>query len=114
MQLPDDVLYLIKEYSRPCKNWRKGSYIYQLYKSKRRSFLNDLKIHIVENFWDIDFLERLQMQYYLLTHSSVYKKKESRWSSLYFRKLTFKRLIKRAIDRKKKMYELDRTFHYTF
>ena len=94
MQLPDDVLYIIKEYSRPCRNWRKGSYVYQCYKSKRRSFLNDLRIHIVENFWYIDFLERLQMQYYLLTYSSVYKKSQSKWNCLYRRKITISSLIK--------------------
>ena len=114
MQLPDDVLHIIKEYSRPCRNWRKGSYMYQLYKSKRRSFLNDLKIHIVEKFWDIDFLERLQMKYYLLTYRSIYIKKETKYGNgLYFRKLTIKSMIKRNICRKEKMEALDRKYHYT-
>jgi len=112
MELPYDVLQIIREYSRPCRNWRKGSYLYQYYKSNCMSFLNDLKIHIVENF-RVCFLERLQMQYYLLTHSYVYKKNKSKLFNIYLRKIQLKSLIEKNIRIKEWMESLDRIHHYT-
>jgi hypothetical protein len=70
MEFPDDVLNIIKEYSRPC--WRKGSYINRSYKNAY-TLLEDLQIHIVQKWFSYDRLFHLNLEYKLLEESRKYR-----------------------------------------
>ena len=54
-------------------DWRKGSYVYQIYKSKKISFKIILKRNIISYFDILDNIEYLEMKYYLLEHSYKYR-----------------------------------------
>lgn len=69
MEFPDDILKIIREYSRPC--WRKGSYINRYYKND--TLLEDLQIHIVQKWFSYDRLFHLNLEYKLLEESMKYR-----------------------------------------
>ena len=47
MELPDDVLRVIREYSRPIgRPWKKGSYLHQNYKDPHSTLVADLMYHV--------------------------------------------------------------------
>ncbi len=77
--LPDDVLQIIKEYSRPYyRNWRKGSYMHQNYKTiqnqyKRNTLLEDLQILIVQKWFSYDRFVHLNLEYKLIKKSIKYR-----------------------------------------
>jgi hypothetical protein len=78
MHLPDDIVKYIKEYSMPCRNWRKGSYIYQYYQeNKIDSLLEDLQILIVRKWFSYDRLFHLNLEYTLLEKSAKYRNMQS-------------------------------------
>jgi len=54
-------------------DWRQGSYIYQIYKSKKISLKFILKRKIITYFNILDNIEYLEMKYYLLEHSYKYR-----------------------------------------
>jgi hypothetical protein len=77
--LPDDVLQIIKEYSRPYyRNWRKGSYIHQYYKTiqnqyKSNTLVEDLQIMIVQKWFSYDRFVHLHLEYKLIKKSIKYR-----------------------------------------
>ena len=77
MELPDDIVNLIREYSRPYRNWRKGSYINQYYKTlktyKYNSLLEDLQILIVSKWFSYDRIVHLKLEYKLIQKSIKYR-----------------------------------------
>ena len=78
MELPDDIIKLIKEYAQPCfLNWRKGSYIHQYYKTlktyKYNSLQEDLQIFIVEKYFSYDIIVHLKLEYKLVKKSIKYR-----------------------------------------
>jgi hypothetical protein len=78
MHLPDDIVKHIKEYSMPCRNWRKGSYIHQHYqKNQIDSLLEDLQILIVRKWFSYDRLFHLNLEYKLLEESEKYRNMQS-------------------------------------
>lgn len=54
-------------------NWRQGSYVYQMYKLKKKSFKLMLKVNIIRYFNILDPVEYLEMKHFLLDHSFKYK-----------------------------------------
>lgn len=54
-------------------DWRQGSYIYQVYKFKKKSFKLNLKLNIVTYFHILDPVEYLEMKHFLLNHSFKYR-----------------------------------------
>jgi len=82
MELPDDIIKLIKEYSMPCRNWRKGSSIHHYYKNlktsyKYNSLLEDLQILIVRKFFSYDIIVHLKLEYKLIQKSIKYRDLQS-------------------------------------
>ena len=77
MELPDDILMLIKEYSRPNINWRKGSYIHRQYQKltsyKYNSLQEDLQILIVTKWFSYDRIVHLKLEYALIKKSIKYR-----------------------------------------
>jgi hypothetical protein len=77
--LPDDVLQIIKEYSRPYyRNWRKGSSIHQYYKTIQNQYLSntlveDLQIYIVRKWFSYDRFVHLKLEYKLIQKSIKYR-----------------------------------------
>lgn len=76
--LPDDVLQIIKEYSRPYRNWRKGSSIHQYYKTiqnqyKSNTLVEDLQIFIVRKWFSYDRFVHLHLEYKLIKKSIKYR-----------------------------------------
>ena len=77
MHLPDDIVKYIKEYSMPCRNWRKGSFIHQHYKTltlyKYNSLVEDLQILIVRKWFSYDRIIHLKLEYKLIQKSIKYR-----------------------------------------
>lgn len=78
MELPDDILRLIREYSRPYINWRKGSYIHRQYQKlktpyKYNSLQEDLQILIVQKWLSYDRIVHLKLEYALIKKSIKYR-----------------------------------------
>jgi hypothetical protein len=77
--LPDDVLQIIREYSRPYyRNWRKGSCIHQYYKTiqnqyKSNTLVEDLQILIVQKWFSYDRIVHLKLEYKLIKKSIKYR-----------------------------------------
>jgi hypothetical protein len=77
MELPDDILTLIREYSRPYINWRRGSYIHRQYQKlktyKYNSLQEDLQILIVQKWFSYDRIIHLKLEYALIKKSIKYR-----------------------------------------
>jgi len=76
--LPDDVLQIIREYSRPYRNWRKGSRMHQYYKTiqnqyKSNTLVEDLQIRIVQKWFSYDRFVHLNLEYKLIKKSIKYR-----------------------------------------
>ena len=77
--LPDDVLQIIREYSRPYyRNWRKGSHMHQYYKTiqnqyKSNTLVEDLQIFIVRKWFSYDRFVHLNLEYNLIKKSIKYR-----------------------------------------
>ena len=77
--LPDDVLQIIREYSRPYyRNWRKGSRMHQYYKTiqnqyKGNTLVEDLQIKIVQKWFSYDRFVHLNLEYKLIKKSIKYR-----------------------------------------
>jgi hypothetical protein len=77
--LPDDVLQIIREYSRPYyRNWRKGSRMHQYYKTiqnqyKSNTLVEDLQIFIVRKWFSYDRFVHLNLEYKLIKKSIKYR-----------------------------------------
>lgn len=75
MELPDDVIKLIREYSSPSyPYWRAGSYIYKKLIKIRINLLEELQIWILLGRFSYSRLNYLRIQYNLLKNSTMYRK----------------------------------------
>ena len=74
MELPDDVLKLIREYSRPYRNWRAGSYVYKKLITMKIILLEELQIWILFGMFSYSRFNYLKIQYNLLKNSTMYRK----------------------------------------
>jgi hypothetical protein len=78
MELPDDIIKHIKEYAQPYfRNWRRGSYIHQYYKTlqtyKYNSLREDLQIFIVKKWFSYDRIVHLKLEYKLIQKSIKFR-----------------------------------------
>jgi hypothetical protein len=70
--LPDDVLQIIREYSRPYyRNWRKGSHMHQYYKTIQNQYKSNTLVEDLQIF--IDRFVHLNLEYKLIKKSIKYR-----------------------------------------
>ena len=74
MDLPDDVVNIIREYSRPYRNWKAGSYVYKKLITMRINLLEELQFWILLGRFSYSRLNYLRIQYNLLKNSTMYRK----------------------------------------
>lgn len=103
--LPDDVLKIIREYSRPYyRNWRKGSCIHQYYKTIQNQYISntlgeDLQIFIVQKWFSYDRFVHLKLEYKLIKKSIKYRDlQHGAGKNFYMRKLGIKEDIRETIE----------------
>jgi len=74
MELSDDVVNIIREYSRPYRNWKAGSYVYKKLITMRINLLEELQFWILLGRFSYSRLNYLRIQYNLLKNSTMYRK----------------------------------------
>jgi hypothetical protein len=75
MELPDDVLKLIREYSCPSyPYWKKGSYFCRYLKTINEDLLEQLQFWIIIKNFSYSKLNYLRIEYNLLKNSLLYRK----------------------------------------
>lgn len=75
MQLPEDVLSIIKEYSRPkYPYWRAGSYVFKQLKIVDINLLEELQYWIILKKFSYCPINYLRIEYNLLKHNTRYRK----------------------------------------
>lgn len=75
MELPDDVVKLIREYSSPSyPYWRAGSYIYKQLKTIKRNLLEELQFWIVLKRFSYSAFNHVRIEYNLLKNCERYRK----------------------------------------
>jgi hypothetical protein len=75
MELPDDVIKLIREYSSPSyPYWRAGSYVYKQLKKMKINFLEILQYRIVLKSFSYSTFNHLRLEHNLLKNCEGYRK----------------------------------------
>lgn len=74
MELPDDVIKIIREYSSPYHNWRAGSYVYKKLKSIHKNLLEELQFWIAIKYFSYSAYNHLRIEYNLLKNCIKYRK----------------------------------------
>lgn len=75
MELPDDVVKLIRDYSMPSyPYWRAGSYVHKQLKSMKRNLLEELQFWIVLKSFSYSTFNHIRLEHNLLKNCERYRK----------------------------------------